>query len=122
MCILVVEDEPLIRMIVVEELLDAGFRVWQAASGDTALPYIIAPPAPILLLITDIHMPGRLNGIEIATILRDRHPEVPIVYTTGRPDVVERLGWLRAQDALLSKPFIPSKLMTIVRQLLHSAS
>ena len=66
MCILVVEDEPLIRMIVVEELEDAGFHVCEAASGDDAVSYLESPPAPLTMLITDIHMPGKLSGIEIA--------------------------------------------------------
>ncbi len=119
MCILLVEDDVLIRLLLSEELLDAGFAVQEAVNGEQAVHLIQHPPAPFSLLITDIHMPGPLSGKEVATLMRQRHPELPIIFTTGRPDVVGTLG---PRDTLLSKPFTPSALLGVVRRLLPRPS
>lgn len=97
MCILVVEDEFLIRFLLTEILVGAGFGVCEAPNGDQAAPLIEAPPEPFSLLITDIHMPGQLDGFAVANLMRTRHPGVPIIYTTGRPDVFDSMGPLREQ-------------------------
>ena len=62
--ILVVEDEDLIRELLVEFLADAGFEVDQASNGDDAARLIEADGCQ--LLVTDVHMPGKLNGLELA--------------------------------------------------------
>lgn len=118
MCILLVEDEPLIRLIVADELTREGFRVVQAENGDAAVSLITEPPAPFSVLITDIHMPGKLDGIAVAEHMRAHNPSVPIIYTTGRPDVLERVEPLRERDAVVGKPFTPSRLVAVVRRLL----
>ena len=119
MGILVVEDEALIRLIVVEELTDRGFQVFEAETGDIAATMIRADGRAVSLLITDLHMPGRLDGFAVASLVRKHYPEAPIIFTTGRPDIARDLVQLRANDALLSKPFVPSQLIALVRQLLH---
>lgn len=118
MCILVVEDEFLIRLIVAEELIKNGFVVCEAENGDQASALIEARPDAFTLLVTDIHMPGRLDGIEVARLLRERHPDIPVIYTTGRPDVIEALGPLGKREVLMPKPFAPSDLLAVVRRLL----
>jgi len=70
MCILVVEDEFLIRLIVAEELAENGFAVCEAENGDRASALIAAQPDAFTLLVTDVHMPGKLDGIEVARLLR----------------------------------------------------
>ena len=119
MCILVVEDEPLIRLIVVEELTESGFEVCQAETGDAAVGMNDAGRRNLSLLITDVHMPGKLDGFAVATLVRDRYPNAPIIFTTGRPDVARDFVQLRRNEALLSKPFVPSELIAVVRQLLR---
>ena len=118
MCILVVEDEFLIRLIVAEELADAGFVVCEAESGDAAAQLIEAETEDFSLLITDIHMPGRLNGVGLGRLMRARHPDVPIIYTTGRPDALSAVGRLGDKDVFVPKPFAPSDLLTIARRLI----
>lgn len=118
MCILVVEDEFLIRLLVTDVLTSAGFEVCEAPDGDRAVPLIEAPPTPFSLLITDIHMPGRLNGIAVARLMRSHHPAVPIIYTTGRPDVLDRVGPLGAREVLLEKPYTPSRLLALAKQMM----
>jgi DNA-binding response OmpR family regulator len=120
MCILLVEDAPLIRAIVAEELAFQGFEVCEAETGDQAAALVENPPTAFRLLITDIHMPGRLNGIAVARLMRRHYPSVPIIYTSGRPDVLNALRPLGPKEALVPKPFTLSELMPIVHQLLES--
>jgi CheY-like chemotaxis protein len=118
MCILLVEDEALIRLILAEELTDAGFEVREAAGGSQALTEIAAEADRFVLLVTDIHMPGSVDGTEVARHLRARRPDIPIIYTTGRPDALRDLGLPGRRDVVLAKPFLPSDLVSAVRKLL----
>jgi DNA-binding response OmpR family regulator len=118
MCILLVEDEPLIRAIVADELSFQGFEVCEAETGDQAAALIEHPPTTFSLLITDIHMPGQLNGIGVARLMRRRCPSVPIIYTSGRPDVLNALMPLGPKEVVVPKPFTPSELLGVVHQLL----
>ncbi len=104
MCVLLVEDEPLIRDILAEELRDAGFEVCEAASADEAVPLIANPTATFTLLLTDIHMPGHLNGIALGGLMRSRYPDLPIIYMTGRPDILGTRGPLGNRKVLIRKP------------------
>ena len=118
MCILLVEDEWLIRSMFAEELTLSGFPVCEAENGDQASALIMADPAPYILLVTEIHMPGSLDGIGVARLLRAQRPGVPVIYTTGRPDVLNAMQPLGAKEVLLCKPFAISALLTAVRRLL----
>ena len=120
MCILLVEDDPLVRLVLAEELEREGFAVCQAENGDQAMALLRKPPAIFTLLITDIHMPGRLNGVGVARQMRRQHPDVPIIYTTGRPEALDEFDRLGAKQALVQKPYAPSELMVTVRQLLDT--
>ena len=118
MCILLVEDEWLIRVMIAEELVEGGFAVREAADSDEASALIAADPSAFTLLVTDVHMPGRLDGIGVARLVRERRPDLPVIYTTGRPDVLCALQPLGANEVLLPKPFELSSLLAAVRWLL----
>ena len=118
MWILLVEDEWLIRTMVAEELTDGGFAVREAEDGDQASALIERDPAVYTLLVTDIHMPGALDGIAVARLLRQRRPDIPVIYTTGRPDALNALQPLGDREVLLRKPFALSDLLAAVRRLL----
>lgn len=118
MCVLVVEDDFLIRLMLVEELQDAGYDVEEAATGDQALVLLRDLDPPLRILITDIHMPGRLSGLELAAAVRKRHPGVPIIYTTGRPDALSHLHHLDDGHVLVRKPYVPDEVLRRVHHLL----
>ena len=118
MCILLVEDEPLIRLLLAEELLHEGWEVAEAENGDSAAAMIAEPPRRFSLLVSDVQMPGRLDGLELARLVRDELPEVPITLTTGRPEALRPLGARRPNEAVLLKPFLPSELVATARRLL----
>ena len=117
MCVLLVEDEFVIRMMLADVLSDAGFSVKEASSGDEAADLIRNPPATFSLLVTDIHMPGSLDGLQVAGLMRERHPGMPTIYMTGRPDVVMAAGPLSPEQALFPKPFSPFALLDLARRL-----
>ncbi len=64
--VLLVEDEPLVRMTAVDELEDAGFRVLEAANADIALMVLEAQSDEVQVLFTDVDMPGSMNGMALA--------------------------------------------------------
>ena len=118
MFVLLVEDEWLIRTIMLEELIDAGFAVKSVETGDEALAFLDGPGDDFQVLVTDIHMPGQTDGISLARIVRERYPSVPIIYTTGRPDALERSGLPGGRVSTLVKPYKPSRLIEAVRSAL----
>ena len=112
--VLLVEDEPLIREILVEELRNAGFAVCEAANADDAADLIQRRPQ-FSLLLTDVHMPGRMDGLGLGRLMRSRFPELPIIYITGRPDLMGPLG---SKEVLIHKPFTPPDILESIQQLL----
>ncbi len=117
MCILLVEDEAIIRLLLAEVLAEAGFAVQEAADGDQAVALIRNPPASFSLLITDVHMPGGTDGLQVARLMHERHPGMPTIYMTGRPDLVRAAGPLGPAQALFPKPFSPSALLDLARRM-----
>jgi signal transduction histidine kinase/CheY-like chemotaxis protein len=83
--VLFVEDDPLVREAVVGGLEDAGFDVVVAPSGDQALA-MIDKGLDADVVFSDIVMPGQVNGIDLAAILRERRPGLPMVLATGYTD------------------------------------
>jgi DNA-binding response OmpR family regulator len=121
MCILLVDDEDLIRELLADELTFQGFEVCEAETGDQAAALITNPPKAFSLLITDIHMPGNTNGIEVGRLMRLHHPALPIIYTTGRPDTFAAIGPLGPKEALVAKPYTPTAIVDVARRLLATA-
>jgi len=112
--ILVVEDERLVREVIVEVLTEAGFQVDEAETGDDAAKLIDADG--YTLILTDINMPGHLDGIDLATHAHKKKPGIPIVFMTGCPESSERA---QARGALvIHKPYSPATVVRAVRALL----
>jgi CheY-like chemotaxis protein len=87
--VLIVEDEPLIRMGAVDIIEDAGFEVIEAASADEAIR-ILECRSDIRVVFTDIHMPGSMDGLKLAHAVRDRWPPIKIIVTSGRGLITEQ--------------------------------
>ena len=112
--ILVAEDEPTIRSLIVEVLDDAGFDILEASGGDQALG-LLAQPDSVDLVVTDLHMPGP-SGVAVAWAARDRHPKIPILFVTARADLLQNVGPPLPYD-VLSKPFGLGELRQAVDEL-----
>jgi two-component system, response regulator PdtaR len=82
--VLLVDDDGLVRMFGVDLLEEAGFRVIEAESADAALQVLEAQANTVSVLLTDVHMPGSMNGHELARVVYERWPSIKIVITSGR--------------------------------------
>lgn len=113
--ILIVEDEFLVRLTLSEALADEGFDVVEAGSGAEALAVLGAHPE-IVLLLTDIQLPGGLDGLELARAVRRHVPSMPVIFMTGRPDSIA--GTSRSpRDVYIAKPYLPSQVCSVARHL-----
>jgi CheY-like chemotaxis protein len=80
--VLVVEDEPLILMETLDLVSEAGFEAIGAANADEAIR-ILESRDDVRLVFTDVHMPGSINGIQLAHAVRDRWPPIYLIVTSG---------------------------------------
>lgn len=83
--ILLVEDEPLLREVTSEDLQDLGFDTECARDGEEAIGFLESDRA-FVALITDIRMPGELDGWHLAQRARELRPGIPVVYLSGYSD------------------------------------
>jgi CheY-like chemotaxis protein len=81
--VLVVEDEVMIGNLITEVLDENGFKVHAVADGEAALRYLESGPE-VDVLFTDINLAGRMDGSVLAERVRERRPDMPIVYCSGR--------------------------------------
>jgi PAS domain S-box-containing protein len=116
--ILVVEDDRLVRDYVLAQLHSLGYVTLQAANAAEALS-IVAAGNPFDLLFTDVIMPGKMNGRQLADELRKTHPELKVVYTSGYTEnAIIHHGRLDVGVLLLAKPYRKSDLARIIRKAL----
>uniref|UniRef100_UPI0025E4B06F PAS domain-containing sensor histidine kinase n=1 Tax=Phenylobacterium sp. TaxID=1871053 RepID=UPI0025E4B06F len=102
--VLVVEDEPSVRNLVVDVLTERGYATLEAADGPAGLS-ILEGPSKIDLLITDVGLPG-LNGRQLADAARGRRPDLPILFMTGYAENAAIAGgFLEAGMEMITKPF-----------------
>ncbi|PTQ97251.1 PAS domain S-box-containing protein [Paraburkholderia sp. GV068] len=120
--VLVVEDDADVRLTAVEMLVQLGYKVLTASSGDAALEFIDSD-VPIDLLFTDVVMPGKIKSVELARRAAARSPSVPTLFTSGytRDEIVHH-GKLDAGITLLSKPYRRDDLARKVRGVLRAAA
>jgi two-component system, response regulator PdtaR len=108
----VVEDEILIRLWIAPELRAAGFSVIEAANADEALA-VLTDGQQIDLLMTDVRMPGSMDGANLATLVRSTWPNVKIVvasaHASDRP--------VGIVDAFFDKPYFSEQLVHRIRDL-----
>lgn len=102
-CILLVEDDAVVRTMLVKNLRERRFRVIEAADAETALRLAEAEPGPVDLLVTDVMMPG-LSGAGLSVRLRERWPAMRILFISGFGAVVISDA-PREGAAYLKKPF-----------------
>jgi signal transduction histidine kinase len=118
--VLVVEDEAVVRLLVVETLQDLGYRALEAAEGEAALR-ILQSGQRIDLLVTDIGLPG-LNGRQIADAGRTSRPDLKILFMTGYAETAASNDFLASGMAIISKPFEMDALAKRVRQMFENSS
>ena len=112
--VLLVEDEPAVRSLVHAVLGQFGYRVLTAESGSRAIELWAAHADEIDLLLTDVVLPGGLDGIELATLLRHERPKLRVLLTSGYSDHTGAL----LDFGFLAKPYDVSQLLGALRRTL----
>lgn len=116
--VLIVEDEPSVRLLVVDVLRDLGYRPREAANADEAIP-ILESDARIDLMISDVGLPG-LNGRQLADIARSHRPELKVLFLTGYAEhAAVRGDFLIAGMDLMKKPFAVEDLAARVQEMVR---
>ena len=120
--ILIVEDVAYVRKFIAIALKSQGYRVFEAADGQSATTIVREHPGDIDLLLTDSNMPG-VSGRQLATELQSIHPQLAVVYMSGltRDEVVPG-GASNTEALFLKKPFGSSELLSAVRNALSHRS
>jgi CheY-like chemotaxis protein len=112
--VLVVEDEPLIRLVAADTIEEAGFTALQASDAKQAIA-LLQRHQDIRILFTDVNMPGDMDGVGLAHYVHGHWPGVKIVVTTGRGAVAQ--PDLPDGSALLPKPYRLAHLIGTLHEL-----
>jgi CheY-like chemotaxis protein len=115
--VLLVEDEFLVRLVLADELRDQGYEVVEAETGDRAAQLLECGSFDVLL--TDVRMPGKLDGIDLAHRARISCPKLPVLVVSGYAEQIRtRLASVAAPMAFLAKPFAMSRILDLIRTLI----
>jgi two-component system, response regulator PdtaR len=110
-CVLLVEDEVMLRVWIAEELRDAGFTVIEATNADEASAIIVSG-TPVDIIFSDVRMPGSMDGLEFARWVRAQHPTLPIVITSGDRGP----GGTDGLAPLLKKPYSAAQAIALLSE------
>jgi DNA-binding response OmpR family regulator len=114
MRVLLVDDDPILRMDLAEHLHAIGHDVIEASNGQDACR-LIEHPDHIGMLVTDLHMVGA-DGVAVAVKARRHHPDVPVLFITGRTDLLH-MEQVPRPYSYLRKPFTPADFLAAVRRI-----
>ena len=117
--VVVVEDDPAVRMLVLDLLRELGYQAFEAEDAKTALP-LLESDLRVDLLVTDVGLPG-MNGRQLAEIARQHRPGLKILFMTGYAQkAAERQGFLEDGMDMVAKPFaielLANKIRTMISQ------
>jgi CheY-like chemotaxis protein len=102
--ILVVEDEVLVRVVLVDFLQECGFKVFGLSTADEAVDVLKANQIEIDLVVSDVRMPGTMDGFGLARWIKSHRPGVPVILASAdsrKTEVAQEL----CEDLFMSKPF-----------------
>lgn len=115
--VLVVEDGPLLRLDLVDQLEVAGFHVFEAADANAAIA-VLVEHEEIRLVLTDVDMPGGMDGVRLAAYIRDRWPPMKVVIVSGYRQVSS--AQIPADSRFFSKPLDPRRVIGAMHEMLGS--
>ena len=117
--ILVLEDDEIIRSLMVDVLEDFGALVTSFPSADEGMIFLEQGSEPVDLIVSDIQMPGLLNGCDLSKVVAHRWPSLPVVLTSGNTVMAAQLG---ATVHFLPKPWSTQRLLDCVQSALVQAA
>lgn len=116
--LLVVEDEILIRFQICDYLRDCGFKVIEAASADEAVLILKEPELTVDLVLSDVEMPGSMDGFGLARWVRAERPGLPVVLVGSPAKAADAAAGLCEEGPQLAKPYEPQILLDRIRRML----
>jgi two-component system, response regulator PdtaR len=119
--LLVVDDEPLVRMNTAEHLAEAGFRVVEAADGAQAIEALKTDDT-ISGVFSDIQMPGAVDGFSLRRWVEQNRPQVVVLLTSGVSNVQSAAGHLGQPRWIVFKPYDMRDVEKRLRELLSASS
>lgn len=112
--VLVVEDDPVLRLCITDDLSELGFELFEAADAQEAIDQLTRHET-IGVMFTDVDMPGDMNGIGLAELVKDRWPPVRIIVTSGEHRLCG--ADLPPASRFLPKPYTPATVATTIRNM-----
>lgn len=109
--ILVVEDEPLIRMCAVAILQDAGYRVLEAQNSAEALD-VLSQHSEVSIMVTDVHMPGHMDGLALVTWVQLNNPSIRAIVVSGNATAAQ--AGKAGAFGFVAKPYMPDTILKAV--------
>jgi len=97
-----------------EALREAGRDVLEMENGDVAIEMVRKPSKQFTILVTDFHMPGHTDGSQVAALVRETHPAIPVIIVSGRPDIFKAAWSSELGYVFMKKPYLPSQLVKLV--------
>ena len=117
--VLVIDDEATVRMLIVEVLNEAGYAAIEADDGPSGLK-VLRSDARIDLLITDVGLPGGLNGRQVADAARLTRPDLKVLFVTGfAENAAVSNGHLDPGMAVITKPFVMAELANKIAEMVE---
>lgn len=116
--VLVVEDEPILKMTAMDILEEAGFLVEGASDGREAMEIIQSTP-DLHVLFTDVHMPGDMNGLMLARLVSREYPEMGLIIVSGR--VAPQSREMPEGAVFVQKPYESKEIVSKILDLRNAA-
>lgn len=116
--VLVVEDDPFVRMAAVDFVIDASCEVLEAANADEAIALLDTHPE-ITVLFTDIDMPGSMDGLKLAAAAKARRPELVVIVASGHHKPGDELP---EGARFFPKPYTPSEITMAIKEAVSGQS
>lgn len=117
--LLIVEDEPFIRLVLTDALESAGYSIIESSTGQDAIAQLELPG--VAAVVTDIRLGAGPNGWDVARCARQHNPHVPVVYMSGD----SAADWVTqgvSTSMMVQKPFAMAQMITALSSLLVSAA
>ena len=114
MTVLLVDDDPMVRMTTAIVLEDAAYAVMESEHGPHAVALIAEHPGRFSVLVTDFHMPHGMTGADLVEHMRPLYPRIPMVIATALPDAVDTAWAGRHAVRVLAKPYSAAALLSLL--------
>ncbi len=114
MRVLLVEDDGFVRLEIAEVMREAGLTIVEARDGVAAMEMLAQYPGQFDALVTDLRLPGDVDGGEVAARMREQRPDAPVVLVSGSASGLRPLAREGGQTHVLTKPFRAADLLTVL--------